>query len=179
MGWSYYRQPGHTKADQLKYLVSELTRNPDTLAHSLRGKVLWSVISMSGPDRSEQRYISCTLLDYDESSRSWGWKHMDESMGPTYFNCPISYLKKAPVSMLPPEIRAKGSFSLKWRERVRLYHRNYSIGDRVTLDDGYAVPELTVVQLKPLVGVYCGHLYKVPRDGVVRVEPFDASGAAA
>lgn len=44
----------------------------------------------------------------------WGYKDMDESMGPCEVNCPLSYLKLAS----PPT-----GYAIEWREKVREYHR--------------------------------------------------------
>lgn len=178
MGWIYYRPPGETKQAQLKYLVANETKSTHnseysstTLKHTLRGKVLWKVVSLRRHEDGEEfRYIECILLDYLKDTRQWGCKPMDEGMGPSYYSCPLGYLKLAPENMLPEGI-AGSEFSRSWREQVRMYHRKHQVGDRLILSSGYKIPELLVIQLKPLVGVYRGTRFKVPREGVVKVIP--------
>jgi hypothetical protein len=43
----------------------------------------------------------------------WGYKDMDESMGPVEVNCPLSFLSQASE----PE-----GYAVEWRERVRAHH---------------------------------------------------------
>jgi hypothetical protein len=47
----------------------------------------------------------------------WGYKAIDETMGPTEINCPISYLDKAGPAT---------GYADEWRKRVREYHARRS-----------------------------------------------------
>ena len=55
-------------------------------------------------------------LDLMQSGRAdgWGYKDMDESVGPTAVDCPLAYLA-APHA-------EPGGFAGPWRDRVRAYH---------------------------------------------------------
>jgi len=107
MGWSY----GWNSKEELVEYLTKSWGHGTCLAKSIRGKVLWSVWEFSPPKEEKTRYIRCDLLDkYDDS---WGYKDMDESMGPYYYNCPLSYLDMAPVA------------NEKWREGVRDYHEKH------------------------------------------------------
>jgi hypothetical protein len=57
------------------------------------------------------RFIVLYLLV--KNNGAWGYKDIDESMGPVEVNCPLSFLDG-----LSP---ATG-FATKWRERVKKYH---------------------------------------------------------
>lgn len=83
----------------------------------------------------------------------WGYKGLDETMGPCEVNCPLALLAKAD--------EPRNDYSRAWREKVRAYHAARK-----------AKPE-------PETGMrvtYCGHEYRLhtpagPRKGwhVVRV----------
>lgn len=130
MGWTY--SPSWT----LKSLIAErkkgwtnpngnLDGNPVTVTSTclkacFRGNpafagTLWGVWeqTFTNPDGSEakpaERFITCDLLRCH--SGEWGYKDMDESCGPHYYNCPESYLEMVPVA------------NAEWREGVAKYHR--------------------------------------------------------
>jgi hypothetical protein len=109
------------------------------------------------------RFIGCHLLQRSVETRygrkvvSWGYKSMDESVHPYYYSCPLSYLDEVPAECG------------EWRDKVRLYHHRYRIGDRLALAN-CKVGQLVVTSLKPLVGIaHDGARYRVPRDRVVQV----------
>lgn len=123
MGWTYYKQPGETAEDQKRYLINELTRdtnNPDYFFrviehHCGSDNVLWMVIeAQRKTDDRKFRYISCVLLD--DQDQQWGYKGMDEAVGPAYYSCPLSFLDLAPEDNLLPEF--EGSFAKSWRKKV-------------------------------------------------------------
>jgi len=78
--------------------------------------VLWTVnyVQVEGEDPTE--YIGCDLLMKDTYSTkvSWGYKPMDESMGPCYYSCPLKFLK---------QVSSGKSVNQEWREKVRQYHK--------------------------------------------------------
>jgi hypothetical protein len=61
-------------------------------------------------------YILFVLVDQHPIDLcDWMIKEIEEGMGPYFYDCPLSFLERAPV--------APGPFSAKWRERVCAYHR--------------------------------------------------------
>lgn len=58
-----------------------------------------------------KRWIGCFLLEYYKEDNGWGYKDMEESMGPCYYNCPLSYLDMA-----------NDGIHEEWRKAVREYH---------------------------------------------------------
>jgi hypothetical protein len=105
----------------------------DTIAHALCGKELWSVRRITAKQAGviglaagqSHCYIHCDLLE--PSSDGWGYKSLEESMSPYYYNCPLQFLDMAPVQC--PE----------WRERVRAYHDQQGSKPRPTTSSLAAV----------------------------------------
>jgi hypothetical protein len=122
MGWYYTN--GASKSD----IIAELNRTHEsetakyeTLASCVRGNVLWQLRQTTNKTTGEEmRYIGCNILGGDPDG--WGYKDMDETCGPYYNNCPLSYLERCtePVN----------DYSRQFRDRVRAYHnRLKEIGD--------------------------------------------------
>lgn len=92
------------------------------LAHCYRGGsfsgVLWAVwerrFIKDGEDAEpQQRWITCDLLQYRRDS-GWGYKDMDESMGPYYYSCPMKYLNMVPIEQF--------GGNAEWRVEVMQHH---------------------------------------------------------
>ena len=157
MGW-LFRQ-GTTKLDIITDLITteeNASRRRQTIAHSVRGNVLWSVIEITykqEPLRPAMRFIACYLLESDRR-HGWGYKDMDESMHPFYYSCPLKFL-----DMVPQACAA-------WREGVRHYHRQRNrklkVGEKIQLIDA-KVPWVEIVSVSPLLGTYDGVVYRIAR----------------
>lgn len=111
MGWLFSHR-------SRRELIAALIQTDDTehyqhvtLAHALRGNVLWSVVQSTPKDpvNVAQTVIHCILMQ--GSGGSWGYKAMDESVQPCYYSCPKKYLTMAP------------EISPEWREKVLAYHQ--------------------------------------------------------
>ena len=71
------------------------------------GRHLWILIQpKQGPS------FVC-LFKLSSYRGDWGYKPIDESMGPCYHDCPVSLLDKADP--------ATTEYAIRWRERVRDY----------------------------------------------------------
>ena len=128
MGWLF--TPGITRRSLIEERTKNWQRTTDDkllvtatcLAHCFRGGcfsgVLWSVWernTFTEDDqlaKSTERWIACDLLQC--RGGVWGYKDMEESMGPFYFSCPLSYLEIVPVD--------KYGGHAAWREKVKAYH---------------------------------------------------------
>lgn len=164
MGWYY-------GSNSRRELIAELTRGEnngegwsrETLRSCTRGNVLWTVEKVSRPEGTE-RLIGCYLLDRYKRGE-WGYKPMSESMGPSYYSCPLGYFKDVPE---PPN-----EWGRKWREKVREENartgRKLTVGETVKLTNGR---EYVVTKLRPLTGTgkADGLLYKLPRKYLAPVE---------
>ena len=90
------------------------------LRHCYRGGsfsgVLWTVwertFTKDGVEaRPSERWIGCDLLQYQGGrTHGFGYKDMEEAMGPYQTSCPLGYLALVPVACET------------WREGVRQYH---------------------------------------------------------
>jgi hypothetical protein len=164
MGWTY------GWADKAS-LVKELTSPghwPDggLVTYSLRGNSLWAVYEPS----DGRRFILLYLLDGTRGAKPddiyrWGYKDMDESMHPFYYNCPLKFLGMAPVA------------NEEWREKVREYHaegvrrlalvKALKVGDKVKL---VSTPgEFQITHLNPLLGVRGFNTYRLPKSRIMEV----------
>lgn len=102
--------------------TGEMLVKSTCLKHCCRGGVfsgvLWSVWERTYTKDGEQvqpteRWIQCDLLRCDQGE--WGYKDMEESMGPYYFSCPLSYLNLVPIDQY--------GGNAEWREQVIEHHR--------------------------------------------------------
>lgn len=126
MGWLF--KPGSSRKSLLAERIEGwqhttqdgMTVTSTCLAHCYRGGsfsgVLWTVWERTFEKDGEQsqpteRWIGCDLLQYSRGDEGWGYKDMEESMGPYYYSCPLKYLD------LVPEVANED-----WREGVRQHH---------------------------------------------------------
>jgi hypothetical protein len=104
-----------------KQVILELTKREDnehatieTLRRCTRGNVLWEKKRIHSKQTGKEHiFVMCHLLQ--RSGDSWGYKSMDESAGPNYYHCPLSYLD----GLDEPE-----GFAAGWRDSVRAYWDN-------------------------------------------------------
>ena len=120
MGWLFTY--GKTKAELIKELTApeeNETRRWATIAHCVRGNVLWSVIEITyTQEHRTKRLIVCNLLARQKDC-GWGYKDMDESMHPFFYSCPLKYLDLVPIERFGghPE----------WRGQVHEYHARIAL----------------------------------------------------
>jgi hypothetical protein len=144
MGWTGI--PGIDKAGLVKECLSGCS--PYTVQdHSLNGNELWVLMAKPG----EKPLIVLFLLS--GTGGMWGYKDMDESMGPYYVKCPLKFLALAP------------SVNEEWRAKVRAYHagktakaklkKGLQVGQTVIFRPGVTcmgspLSEAVIERLKPL-----------------------------
>lgn len=127
MGWSIGY--GYKKPDVIRGLICErewgakdgVKRTGKTLAHCVRGNILWYVREITGEGLPPNRFIGCSILGTDGEG-NWGSKDMEESSGPHQSSCPLSYL-----AMVPDP----GHYATEWREGVRKYWANRKVGIKI------------------------------------------------
>ena len=111
MGWLY---GWNSKQELVKHLEDlEENANYTIVKSTTIGNHWWAVIE-GKPGSSlegERLAVLCLLGSHD---REWGYKDMDETMGPYYYDCPISYL-----SMLT---EPRNDSARAWREQVKKYN---------------------------------------------------------
>ena len=114
MGW--YDLTDYSRKD----IIEECTRTYTAsdlqikcLKKCMRGNVLWAVwerTPLNDSDVPFGRFLECFLLR--SSDIGWGYKSAEESMGPCYYTCPLSYLELA-----------NEGINENWRRQVRYHHR--------------------------------------------------------
>jgi hypothetical protein len=129
---SYYTY-GATRKDIIAEVTKGWTREDGTgtqaIRHCARGNTLYVVHETTAADET-YRFIGVYLLLKDREG--WGYKPMDEAMGPYQFNCPVSYIELAEEK---PKAGGLGKTSDEWRRRVRfdanLRARKFVVGQTV------------------------------------------------
>lgn len=109
--------------------------------HCCVGNVLWSVVKLN----SGEKFIACIIMAGRNGHMGWGYKDMCESMGPCYHSCPLSYLDMVP--------EPKSEYAAGWRDKVREYHRKFTVGARYKLRNCRNVTEVTITSTRPMRGV--------------------------
>jgi hypothetical protein len=156
MGWSFLY--GGTRQSVIAHVLSD--RFHTTIASSVRGNVVWAVKEI--PDRADipetyrrKRFIACFMLSGGgEPGLRWGFKDVDESMGPREVSCPLKFFAMVPEPDSP--------VARQWRERVRAWHaaqtarrhahRALRVGDRVSLKPGCSPTHVWLTSVCPLQG---------------------------
>lgn len=128
MGWTVSYD--NTKEQEIESILRGFTNGCEARKHCLRGKHLWMIVD--GPEFSS---IALAVLVNGSPDMGWGHKLMDETAGPCYYDCPVSWLDEVP----PPS----GRWVEGWRQAVREHHarkrlrKGLAIGQAWTVASGY------------------------------------------
>jgi hypothetical protein len=160
MGWMFTL--GASRRDVINELTTE-TAECKTLRKCLKGNTMYALVESA---RLNKKFIMVYLLQ--RSADGWGYKDIDEGMGPVQNNCPVAYLDAADEPM--------NEYAKKWRESVRALAARRAnchpkIGETWALASG---KQVTLKSTKPLHGWIEGRLFRIKRDNlrcVVSVEP--------
>lgn len=147
-----------------------------TLKHCYRGAsfkgILWTVRETVKYDRktdevlTTERWIGCDILQWDNKDKCWGYKDLEESSGPSYYSCPLSYLDMVPES--------DTGYGKGWRVQVRAYHASRKPTFKVKKDmyvllkEGYTYRVFKITSIKPLMGRNGSRTYTIPRKSLLR-----------
>ena len=107
MGWTF--SPSWATKEQL---VDTLRRDmgESLVASVIRGSRHWYVRRL--PDGV--CYIGLDLMEKNEGD--WGYKNLDESCGPSYYDCPLKFLDLAQPA-------PTAEWAVEWRKKVRQWHQ--------------------------------------------------------
>lgn len=111
MGWTSARiSKDAAIAEILEPFTTSANGNRVTVRkHTVNGSEMWHIQDVRDPSGVLLRsYIVCTIFEC--SGGETAWKTMDESMGPCYYKCPLSYFAEVPDP---------GGYATEWREKVR------------------------------------------------------------
>lgn len=116
MGWTFpYGSTRKSVIEDVSKEWSNAASSGKCLQRYFRGNTMYMLYeTKTHADGSVMRFIVVVLLARDNASKDWGWKDMDESMGPCYYDCPLSFLDKCTEPV--------GGFSAEWRTKVRARH---------------------------------------------------------
>lgn len=116
-----YFSCGATKQDVVNELLEPLKANNhlvDAQVKSGDGEpVLWTV-EKGERDGHSYQFIGCYVLR--QAGGDWGYKPMDETMGPCFYSVPLEWLDKYPC-VLPPANKGMMQYSKAWRANVRKF----------------------------------------------------------
>jgi hypothetical protein len=155
MGWLYSTEWESTKKVQ-DHLIAQLERHYEVVdkASTRYGRNFYVSIR----DRKTGTTGIFVALINGNPKSGFGYKDMDETMGPNIVDCPLRLLAATPFDETPYEpflgrdtfydkslrddliaagLETGGLYRTKWRREVRAYHaarkRRFSAGDRVTI----------------------------------------------
>ena len=126
MGTIVYRA---TKAQAIRDELANIEVGARILDHRVIGRRLWFLAKQLVGERAGMKWIGLTLIDCRNGEAAV--KAMDESCGPCYYDCPLSFLDRAD----PPV----GTYAPAWRVQVRSFHearllKRRSIGPGVRVE---------------------------------------------
>ena len=160
MGWYYTH--GATRGDVITELTTDTVTEERifrTLRKCFRGNTMYALHEGGKPGETK-KWLSVYLLQRGTSdSPGWGYKPMDETMGPYHCDCPVSYLDEADEPM--------GDNAKEWREACReraakRTSKRPKVGETWALVN-CKLPHVTITSLKPLRGVAGGTTYRIKR----------------
>jgi hypothetical protein len=160
MGWYYTH--GASRSDVIDELTEDRVTDERvfrTLRKCFRGNTMYA-LHESGKPGETKKWIGVYLLQRGTSDfPGWGYKPMDETMGPYHCDCPVSYLDEADEPM--------GDTAKEWREACReraaaRASKKPKVGETWTLR-GCRIDAVRIVSLRPLRGLHQGTRYKIKR----------------
>ena len=117
MGWLYNTRP--QSKDSFVQEILDHNFGPSSkftlLDRSLRGNRLWVLVQSHGHDPA----IGLFLLQRGRDG-CWGYKDLDESSGPYYYDCPLRWLNQAPEPLMRTGSHLGSGRT--WRDFVRDHH---------------------------------------------------------
>ena len=155
MGW-LYSTDWDSKATLIRHLTADgfAGEGSKCLAKCVRGNALWTVFERPIEGRVPLRMIVLFLVQSHRTGEvyydGWGYKDVDESMGPCEVSCPGKFLDMVPDP---------GGYATAWRERVRAVATQNAarraavkVGQRVYLRAGCRPSSVVIESAQPLRG---------------------------
>lgn len=136
MGWTFLdRNTAPNKTALVSYLTRPLYWGSGytLIDHATAGPRLWSLVERKADGL---RFVALHLMEDGSASDNWtgwGYKDMDETVGPSYYDCPLRILNGATMEPI--------AYAAEWREKVRQWHttRNRARQAEKTLEPGRCV----------------------------------------
>lgn len=161
MGWFYGYNSRKELAEELTKGFENDMRKITCLRKFFSGNNLWCVFECQSKAASTdvERWITVFLMR--RAGSDWGYKPVDESMGPCEHSCPLSFL-----DMVREPERSEGYHD--WRAGVREYwarrHQKLTIGQHIKLTNGHTYRVVALARgIARGVDLADGYTYKLPR----------------
>lgn len=145
MGWTYFQKPENVSkwfSDQLTW-ETEKTKNT-CLKTAIKFKEAYAAVETIEKETGKREvWAAAFLLNYTRDSYyNFGYKDMDETMGPYIYNCPASIL-----NLLTP---TENETANKWREmcKQRAEKGTVKIGDTVKFNEPVSGGQDTFTKIK-------------------------------
>jgi hypothetical protein len=151
MGWM---SGWNSRQELVDHLTTPHQWNNEGKQHTLRvikkcfrGNNLWTIMERVVDGQQTDKFIVLFMLK-PFGHEGWGYKDVEETCGPTYYNCPVSWLDEVPDP---------GSFATAWRENVRQAAtklKAFKDGQRIVFPwevrfgDGVTAKEFTVEKFR-------------------------------
>lgn len=113
MGTIVYRA---TKSQAIHDELASVGAFATVLAYRAIGNRLWFLAEFKTGERARRKWIGLTLIDCRNGEAAI--KSMDETCGPCYYDCPLTFLAQADAPT--------GPYAGPWREKVRAFHASRS-----------------------------------------------------
>ena len=169
MGWDFGWDSRESLIQHNTKSWNSGTESFECLAYTVSPGVLWAVWEVTISPDKEYRWIACDLIECRDGQ--WGYKGMSENMGPYTYNCPLRFLEMV-------RLESPNEFNLEWRKLVYEYweekhekrevKKAVKIGDTLILKNS-TIPEVYVISVKPLIGIWAGRKYKIPPRFIDRI----------
>ncbi len=181
MGWLFLHEC-RTKADVRNHLLSDLNRSDEraerkVLVHRTVGNHLWIAFKCvpTDPEHKPLSFVILALLAKDNGC--WGYKDMDENMGPCEVDCPESVIAAAGPT--------EHEWALKWRAKVASYHatratrramlRDIAVGSTLVLrgctPERFKVTRIDGTKFYGECATTGSGPYKIPKKAITEVIP--------
>lgn len=117
MGWLFMNDAGANKATLVQRFRAPGYWNDgaELLADRVVGNHYWAAVKRLDGEHAGRVFIFLALMKSGGPNSGWGYKDMDETIGPFYYDCPLALLNMATD---PPY----GPYAAEWRQGVRDYH---------------------------------------------------------
>jgi hypothetical protein len=132
MGWTFNTRRQNKAEFVAEMRAAKLTPGYAILRDALVGNNLWQLV------QHPQGFKYVSLIRMEQDAGCWGYKGLDETVGPNYYDCPLSLLDAAD--------EPRSDWAKTFREKVREYHAANKA--RATLTAGARVQ-------------YGGHTYRL------------------
>lgn len=148
MGWMYQYQQVRDVKHHIEHNESLFTSSVpghayEVLDSAIVGSTYYAAVRRTTPDHAP--YVFATVILFRNPKSGFGYKDMDESMGPNEVACPLRILAKlSPFEDMPGGLANRG-YAAQWRESVRAYHRakaeqtktarSFNVGDKIKLPE--------------------------------------------